>query len=345
MRWYGMYHYNPHGYHGYPHPEGSSAESGREGNQLTPETEAETSSPWHFPYPFPPFMDPRGTYPPRSAGAHTGAFRTDRHGTMGPEASRQMSRLYDYAKQVSTASSASDSPPFGTQYSRESSTEATAKESSSHGSENQPTQSRTSSAGTFNEAVGNDRPSPLARYVSQMSNTSTVSSSSLHYSDEQEAGEPSSSVAAVAAAAAVNQQSKLEPRKLLLKGPSSDEKPSPSSASKSGGDSSPGSKIGRAEPDGSTDTLITPIESSFDHDHTLEPVSIPSSSSTATDSTLTNFTDLPPNVDDGGEVVGQNIDSRVRYSDSTSSELRLKQLESVNVIPKEENRMLSLIHI
>ena len=376
LRWYGMHYFDPHGYHGYPQqrdPPMTSPDSGtaREGStHLTPEPDADTSSPWHFPYPFPPFMDPRGTFPPRRGrGIMGGAYASS---TMGPEASHQMSRLYDYAKQVSTASSASDSPPFG--FSRENSSEAmiASKETTSHDSQTSPGRlSSTSSTaantqGSINEATvsgTHNTTSPLARYVSQTSNTSTVSSGSQHLSEDQEArtSEPSRVAAPGAEASiALNVRSKLEPRKLLQKEHPFDEKSeqhvlnsssgaSVSAVSDESTISTEVEKAGQSEPDGLSSNQLTPVASLDDHAHTPEPVSMKgsstSTSSTATNITLTSpATELPPDSQKGKSGESEREDTFPRVLEGMRSDFCRQQQESVDLIPREENKMYQLLH-
>ena len=363
LRWYEMHYYNPHGYRGYaqqgdPPITSPDSDSAREGpTHLTPEPEADTSSPWHFPYPFPPFMDPRGTFPPRRGrGSMGGAFAS---ATMGPEASHQMSRFYDYAKQVSIASSASDSPPFG--FSRENSSEAmmASKEATSpHG---QPNQSRLASSSSavantqvsFNEAIGGDthnKTSPLARYVSQTSNTSTVSSGSQHLSEDQEAGggsseQPRGAAPGAEASIAVNVRSKLEPRKLLQKEHPIDEK---SAQNVSGGASASAVSV---ETDGVSNSQLTPLASFDDDAHTPGPAtredetSTCTSSSTATSATLTSQTsELPPDIQESKSGESERDGNFPTVIEHMGSEYCLQQQESVDLIPKEENKMFQLLH-
>ena len=378
MRWYEMQYFNPHGYHGYPQqgdPPMTSPESGapREGStHLTPEPDAVTSSPWHFPYSFLPFMDPRGTFPPRRGrGTMGGAYSSS---TMGPEA---MSRLYDYAKQVSTASSASDSPPFG--FSRENSSEAIIASKEPTGQDMSHSQSSpgrlsststvTNAQGSFNEAAGSDthhKTSPLARYVSQTSNTSTVSSGSQHLSEDHEAGisELSSRTAAPGAEAsdAVNIRSKLEPRKLLQKEHPLDEKSadqyvlnvsSGASVSAVSGESTISTQIetgGQSEPDCLNSTQLAPVASLDDRARTPEPVSVEESSTSTSNTALTNVTLTSPAT----ELPTDNQQSKFSESESKDkfptvlegmrSDFCRQQQESVDLIPREENKIFQLLH-
>ena len=363
MRWCEMHYFNPHGYHGYPQgdpPISTESGSSREGStHLTPEPDADTSSPWNFPYPFPPFMDPRGTFPPRRGRGMGGAFGGS--ATMGPEASRQMSRFYEYAKQVSTASSASDSAPTG--FSRENSNEAmvAGKESGHDISHNQPShQSRLASSstvaspGSFNEATGSDhRPSPLTRYISQTSNTSTGSSGSQHFSEEQEANEPSkvTTPGATAAAAALSVHSKMEPKKLIQKQLPIDDKSeqhahgNSTTVSVSGDSSSttPVEKVGRSEPDGFNDNPLTLLASVDDRARTPEPstigeASMCTSSSTTTDATLTSSVPLDVEKNKSVQSSGPRVLQRM------TSDFCRQQQESVDLIPKEDNKMFQLLH-
>ena len=210
MKWYHAYHYHPHDYHSYPPGEASM----REATSLTPEVKANASSPWRYPYPYPPFVDTRS---PRAQGVESSR---DPPPSMTPDMERQMSQWFEYAKQISVASSASDSAPPG--ISRENSAEQLSADKESdtqlHQSAGDSNGRRLASSATFNEMTAYDTRSPLTRYISQTSNTSTVSSSSQPHSDDMEDGESQPAPPTGAAYAGTTRvQSKDDPKRSLLK--------------------------------------------------------------------------------------------------------------------------------
>ena len=360
MQLYQSQYYNPHsGYHGYPLPESSE----REGTKLTPEAKADTSSPWRFPYPFPPFMDPRGP-PPH------GGFPSDRPSPpAGPEMARQMTQLYDYAKQVSTASYASDAAPFGV--SRENSSEATpaiigtSRDSHTQGSTRTPASSsdvgvsevvtapvashQLTSEPSFNEATGNDKLSPLVRYDSQTSNTS---SSSQHLSDTSEPLQSTESCNDATLAPSV--QSKLRQEKLLLKQlPLASGKFDPPTSTPKGGASSVNSSHGgdQCHSDEYVDSPLTPV-STLDSSRTSEAGQSTlrsvaggdngaSNSNTADDLTPTNST-VP--LQDNPEESEDFSPSQQIPTDFIPTKFCLQQQRSVDFVPKEDNKMFQLLH-
>ena len=331
MRWY---HYNPHaGYHGYPHHDEGFPDSQREGTNLTPEARAEASSPWRFPYPFHPFMDPSRFYPspPRAV------FPGDRPSPqVGPgDGAHRMPHLYDYAKQVSVASSASDSAPFGV--SRENSNEAPPTPRSHQLARDISTPVGSSSE-TFNESTGDEKSSPLALYTSQMSNVSNASSSSLPLSDDQVYVESSRSAASASdVASAPSVQAKGEPRKLLFKQlplQETDSHTSLASLSHVHDDSTLESE--HNDSGDLVNTSLTPLATTA-HLPDCSAASVGSAafeSGTAYDSMHTASTDTLLYSDEGEEAA--SIASKCQFY--------LQQQQSVDIIPKEENKMFQLLH-
>ena len=186
--------YGQYGYHGYPQ-RAIPPDSQRAASEFTPEVKADTSSPWGYPYHFPPFVDPRS--PPEHTGGLPQPGGYPKPGEYSPWGVSLTQQQWDDYNKLRVASSALNSAPRSV--SRENSAESpnAKKDIVDRGMDPRPSPTavgsghREANLATVNETPGHNKQPPLTRYASQTSNTSTVSTSSQHSIEQnREGGDP-----------------------------------------------------------------------------------------------------------------------------------------------------------